>query len=161
MKRSTFVRSGIVVAATAALAPGSVLAQVPEASPSASPVPGVIFPEGPLGDQARWILEVANAGPGRITIAEINAHVSPAFFEETSMPEVFRMLSGLQSAGITYEIDPISFITTMDLPATNGRFILVGSDGSRTEVSLQVERDTGLISALRIEPADTTPTVDA
>jgi hypothetical protein len=152
MKRSTFVRSGIALVAAASQV-GRVLAQTPEASPSASPAAGVIVPEGPLGEQALWILEVANAGAGKITTAAIYEHFGESFFENTTMREVFSALSDLQSAGITYEIEPNSFISTRDLPASNGRFILIGRDGSRTEVSLQIERETGLIASLLIQPA--------
>jgi hypothetical protein len=161
MKRSTFIRSGIALAAAAAISPSKLVAQTPEASPAASPVAGMDVPQGPLGEQALWILEVANAGPGSIKAGEIEAHFHESFFEETTMPEVYGWLSDLQSAGITYEIEPNSFISTMDLPASNGRFILVGSDGSRTLVSLQIERDSGLIVGLLIQPATDGATPDA
>jgi hypothetical protein len=118
-------------------------------------------PQGPLGEQALWILEVANAGPGSIKAGDIEAHFHESFFEETTMPEVFGWLSDLQSAGITYEIEPDSFISTMDLPPSNGRFILLGSDGSRTVVSLQIERDSGLIVGLLIQPESDGATPEA
>ena len=136
----------------------SVSAQTPEASPEASPVAGSILPEGPLGEQLQWIVDTANAGAGKITIEQINEHFDPVFFEETPMCDVFKILAALQSAGITYEIDPIGAITTMDLPASNGRITLNGSDGSQISVSVQIDRDSGLIVGLTIEPVtDATP----
>jgi hypothetical protein len=161
MKRSTFIRSGIALAAAVAISPAKIVAQTPEASPAASPVAAMDVPPGPLGEQALWILEVANAGPGQITDSEIEAHFHETFFEETTMPEVVQVLSDLQSAGITYEIEPNTFISTMDLPPSNGRFTLLGSDGSRTEVSLQIERDSGLIVGLLIQPATDGATPEA
>src|SRR5690606_32157065 len=102
-----------------------------------SPVAGdVIFPDGPLGEHAQWLLGVANAGPGNITTAAINEHFSVGFFEETTMSEVFKTLSDLQSLGVTWEIDPDTFITTMDLPASNGSFTMVGDDGSMLRVGI-------------------------
>lgn len=146
-------RSALGMAASAAVAvaaAGSLraFAQTPAASPSAD----VIFPDGPLGDHAMWILEVANAGPGKLKMASIDEHFDISFFETTPASVIYKTLSQLQSAGLTYEIDPNTFITTMDLPATVGRFILVGSDDSRTEVALSINRDTELIATFAIGP---------
>ncbi len=147
-------RAGMALAASAtfaALAGSRALAQTPEASPVAG---GVILPDGPLGVHAQWLLEVANAGPGKITTAAINEHFSVGFFEETTMSEVFKTLSDLQSRGVTWEIDPESFITTMDLPASNGSFTLVGDDGSMLRVGITIDRESELINSLSIEPGD-------
>jgi hypothetical protein len=146
----------LVLGAAAVAAPRSIFAQTPAASPEAA-----AFPDGPLGEQAQWILEVANAGPGAIKAGEIESHFHISFFEETSMTEIFKTLADLQSAGITYEIDFNTFITTMDLPATNGRFIMNGSDGSQTEVSIQIDRETGQIVGLSIGPVGGSATPEA
>ncbi|MDQ3655094.1 MAG: Cpe/LpqF family protein [Chloroflexota bacterium] len=155
---TTSIRLSIPVAIVAALTatllgPQLLTAQTPEAPPEASPVAGAPLPDGPLGDQIQWLLDTANAGAGSITTEQIDEHFDGAFIEEVTIEEILSVLSGLQLAGVTYEIEPNSVITTMDLPATNGRFILVGSDGSRTEVSVQIERDAGLIVGLLIQPA--------
>lgn len=147
-------RAGLALAASAtlaALAGSRAVAQTPQASPAAG---DVIFPDGPLGVHAQWLLEVANAGPGKITTAAINEHFSVGFFEETTMSEVFKTLSDLQSLGITWEIDPNTFITTMDLPASNGSFTLVGDDGSVLRVSITIDRESELLNSLNIEPGD-------
>jgi len=147
--------SGVIALAAASfgVAAGGrlVAAQTPEASPAASPVAGVVLPDGPLGDHIQWILDTANAGPGRVKVAELNDHFDVAFFETTSMPELFKTFADLQSAGITYELDPM-IITTRDMPASNGTFVLIGSDGSRTQVSLQIDVDTTLINSFTIAP---------
>jgi hypothetical protein len=156
MQRRTLLRSGLVLGAAAVVAPRTIFAQTPAASPEAD-----AFPEGPLGEQAQWILEVANAGPGSIKAGEIESHFHISYFEETSMSEIFTLLSDLQSAGITYEIDFSTFITTMDLPASNGRFIMIGSDGSETEVSIQIDRESGLIVGLYIGPVGGAATPEA
>ncbi len=132
-------------------------AQTPAASPEASPV-AMLLPDGPIGEQIQWLLDVANGEADQIEIPLIKAQFSPEFFAGATMEETIAALTALQSAGIDYEIDPNAITTTMDLPATNGRFVLIGSDGSRTEVSVQIDRDSGLITGLLIQPAtDATP----
>ena len=135
----------------AALAGSRAIAQTPEASPVAG---DVILPDGPLGVHAQWLLDVANAGPGKLKVAEIESHFSIGFFEETPMAEIFKTLSDLQSLGVTWEIDPDTFITTMDLPASNGSFTMVGDDGSMLRVGITIDRESELIDSLSIEPGD-------
>ena len=153
----------VPIAVAAALATGlfgayAGTAQTPSVSPAATPAASTPLPNGPLGEQIQWLLDTANAGAGAITDEDIEAHFAPAFLEQVSIDDVVAVLSDLQSAGVTYEIEPNSLVTTRDLPATNGRFVLVGSDGSRTEVSVQIERDAGLIAGLLFAPAsDATP----
>jgi hypothetical protein len=135
----------------------SLAAQTPEASPDVLPVGGVVLPDGPLGEHIQWILDTANAGAGKVKIADVMAHFDPVFFETVTMGELFGTLADLQSAGITYELDPM-IITTMDLPASNGNFVLIGSDGSRTAVSIQIDHDSTLITGFTIQPeGETTP----
>lgn len=141
---------GLAAAAVAGLAGSRAVAQV--ATPSASPVAGVIYPDGPLGEHAAWFVEALNAGPGTITTQQINTHFSEVFFETTTMPEIFKQIADLQSAGITYEIDPETFITTMDMPATNGSFVLIGDDGSQLEVAMTIDRESELLASLEVGP---------
>lgn len=151
-------RTGIALAASAtlaALAGGRAIGQTPEASPVAGEL---ILPDGPLGVHAQWLLDVANAGPGKITTAAINQHFSVGFFEETTMPEIFKILADLQALDVTWEIDPESFITTMDMPASNGSFTMVGDDGSLLQVGITIDRESELIDALTIEPVDDSAT---
>lgn len=154
ISRRVFVPFVLATTLTAGLfgAP-TVTAQTLAASPAAASLP-----DGPLGDQIQWLLETANAGASAITVEDVEAHFDPAFFDVVPIDDVVAVLADLQSAGVTYEIEPNSVITTRDLPATNGRFILVGSDGSRTAVSVQIEREAGLIAGLLLELAsDATP----
>ena len=151
MNRSTFIRSGIAAAAVAATGHNRAAAQHPSASPSASPAARVIVPAGPLGDQALWILDIANSDQSPIRFEEIREHFSESFLDGTTMADLMTMLSSLRTAGVTREIEPNSFITTRDLPASNGRFVLVGSDGARHAVSITIDRESGLITALEIK----------
>jgi hypothetical protein len=156
--RRTILPGLIAVVFATLVGAQSLVAQTPAASPEASPVAGAPVPDGPIGVQMQWLLDTANAGAGKITIAQINEHFSEGFFVETTMTDVFATLADLQSAGVVYEIDPDSIITTRDLPASNGRFVLVGDDGSLTEVSVQIEGDTGLIEGFTIgSGSDATP----
>ncbi len=143
----------IVAALVATIVGGSlVAAQTPEASPEASPIAIPNLPQGPLGEQIQWVVDLLNGDPADITVEEIEAHLTPAFLDAVPAEEIvdgFLQVGG--SRPLTIEDD--LFITTMDLPATNGRFVLVGGDGSRIDVSIQIERDTGLISGLLFEAA--------
>jgi hypothetical protein len=144
---------GLAASAVAALAVGRVAAQ--DATPSASPVAGIPFPSGPLGEHAMWFVETLNAGPGKVTTAQINEHFSEVFFETTSMPTIFGDISDLQSSGVTWEVDPTSVISTMDMPSTVTSFVLIGSDGSETEVAMTLDRDSELIATLVWGPVGT------
>lgn len=144
---------GLAASAVAALAVGRVAAQ--DSTPSASPVADIAFAPGPLGDHARWFVEMLNAGPGNLTTAQINEHFSLAFFETTSMPAIFRELSELQASGVTWEVDPASVISTMDMPSTVTSFVLIGSDGSETEVAMTLDRESELIATLVWGPVGT------
>lgn len=132
-----------------------------EASPAASPEPGMQLPEGPLGMHAQWLLDSVNAGPGTITTEQIHEHFTLAFLEKTPISKVFKSIAALQIDGVTYTIEENSFITTMDMPATNGRFVLVGSDGSRNQVSMVIDRDSKLINEFSIAPAGENATPEA
>ena len=137
---------GLAASAVAALAVGRVAAQ--DATPSASPTAEVMFAAGPLGDHARWFVEMLNAGPGKLTTDQINSHFSMVFFETTSMPAIFKELSELQSSGVTWEVDPSSVISTMDMPSTVTNFVLIGSDGTETEVAMTLDPESELIATL-------------
>lgn len=144
---------GLAASAVAVLAVGRAAAQ--DSTPEASPVVGFIFPDGPLGVHAAWFIDTLNAGPGTITTAQINTHFSMVYFETTSMPTIFKQISEWQSAEITYELDPASFITTRDMPSTVGRFVLIGDDGSEIEVAMTIDRESELIATLAVGPVGT------
>jgi hypothetical protein len=140
---------GLAASAVAALTVGRAAAQ--DATPSASPAASV-FPPGPLGVHAQWFLDTLNAGPGTITTQQIFEHFSEVFFETTTMPAIFKQISDLQSAGITYEVDPSSVIYTMDMPTTVTSFVLIGSDGSEMEVAMTLDRDSELLATFVYGP---------
>ncbi len=154
---STSIRRLVPVAVGAALIITMVggqttAAQTPAASPEASPVGIVNLPQGPLGEQVHWLIGLLNGDPAGITVEEVEAHLAPAFVDAMPAEEVVEELSEAAGARpLTIEDDLI--ITTMDLPATNGRFVLIGDDAARIEVSIQIDRDTGLIAGLLVEPA--------
>ncbi len=135
----------------------TLVAQTPEASPAASPVAGGQLPDGPLGEQIKWLVDLLNGDPAEITGDEIEAHLTPAFLDAVPAEEIVGGL--LQVAGSRpFTIEDDLIITTRDLPATNGRFVLVGNDANRIDFSLQIDRDTGLIAGLMFELAcDATP----
>jgi len=124
-------------------------------TPTASPVAEIPFPPGPLGEHALWFVETLNAGPGTLTDEALDAHVSPAYFEEHSREDMLAALSELQASGLTWEVDPTSVISTMDLPTTVTRFELIGSDGSRLEVGMTLDRETELLATLVFGPVGT------
>ncbi len=149
---------GLAASAVAAMAVGRVAAQ--DATPSASPAAGIPWPAGPLGEHAQWFVETLNGGPGSLTLDQINSHFSLVFFETTSMPTIYKELSDLQASDVTWEVDPTSVISTMDMPTTVTRFVLIGDDGSEMEVAMTLDRDSELIATLVYGPVgslDATP----
>ena len=71
------------------------------------------------------------------------------------MPTIFEELSDLQSSGITWEVDPASVTSSMDMPSTVTSFVLIGSDGSETEVAMTLDPETELIATLVWGPVGT------
>ncbi len=110
------------------------------------------LPQGPLGEQIQWVVDLLNGDPADITVEEIEAHLTPAFLDAVPADEIVDGLSEVAGPR-PFTIEDDLIITTMDLPATNGRFVLVGDDAARIEVSIQIDRDTGLIAGLLVEPA--------
>lgn len=141
---------GLAASAVAALAVGRVAAQ--DATPSASPVAGIPWPAGPLGEHAQWFFETLNGEVGTLTLDQINTHFSLVYFETTSMPAIYKELSDLQASDVTWEVDPASVISTMDMPTTVTRFVLIGSDGSEMEVAMTLDRDSEQIATLAYGP---------
>jgi hypothetical protein len=145
---SRSITSLAFVAAIAVLAGAQgLMAQTPEASPE---VP--ILPDGPLGEQIQWVIDLLNGDPADITVEEIDAHLTPEFLAEVPADEIVDGLSQVAGSG-PFIIEDNMIITTMDLPATNGWLVLVGDDAVRIEVSIQIDRDSGLITGLLVEPA--------
>ncbi|MEJ7902421.1 MAG: Cpe/LpqF family protein [Thermomicrobiales bacterium] len=155
--RLTMLHAFVAALAMTLIGASAVVAQTPVATPEASPVAGGQLPDGPLGEQIQWLVNLLNGDPAEITGDEIEAHLTPAFLDAAPAEEIVEGL--LQVAGSRpFAIDDDLIITTMDLPATNGRFVLVGNDAMRIGVSLQIDRDTGLIAGLMLELAsDATP----
>lgn len=142
----TRIALGVVVL-IALLLPAATAAQ----TPAASPEPGTALPDGPLGEQIGWMILLLN-GPGAITAEEIEAHMTPDFLAEVPAAEVEAIVAEVAGFGpFTIENDMI--LTTMDLPATNGRLVLVGIGGERIELAITIDRDSGLISGLLLQPA--------
>ncbi len=148
MSRRTTI--GLAASAFATLAVGRVAAQ--DATPSASPTAGVAWPAGPLGEHAQWFVETLNGETGSLTLDQINTHFSLVFFETTSMPTIYKELSDLQASDVTWEVDPSSIVSTMDMPSTVTSFILIGDDGSEMEVSMTLDRDSEQIATLVYGP---------
>jgi len=123
-------------------------AQTPEASPAATG----IYPEGPLGEQIQWLVETLNGDPANLDPTNLVTHVTTALASSPSAAGLVTKIGALVLvAPLTIENNAI--VTTRDFPATNGSFVLVGADGSRTQISLTVDAESGLISDLTIEPA--------
>ena len=141
---------GIAASAVAAMAVGRAVAQ--DATPAASPEASIPWPAGPLGVHAQWFVDILNAGPGTITTQQIFEHFSDVFFETTTMPDIFKQIADLQSAGIIWALDPATIISTMDMPTTVTRFVLIGDDGSEMEVAMTLDRESELLATLAYGP---------
>lgn len=146
-RRTTF---GLAASAVAALAIGRVSAQ--DSTPAASPAADLPWPAGPLGEHAQWFLETLNGQPGSLTLDQINSHFAPVFFETTPMSTIYKELSDFQASDVIWEVDPTSVISTMDMPTTVTRFILIGDDGSEMEVAMTLDRESELLASLVYGP---------
>ncbi len=145
-------RTAIALAIATAMVPAFAGSGTLALTPEAAAVGEFMLPDGPLGENAEWLLGVANAGEGALRLGDVNTHFHPSYFEDNSMPELYSQLSELQSAGITYEIEMDTFATTRDMPATNGSFVLIGSDGSRMVVGMTVDPESGQITNFMLQP---------
>lgn len=131
-----------------ALLPGGIAAQTPVASPQA-----VTLPQGPLGEQVRWLLDLLNGPPEEVTVEEVEAHLAPEFLSQVPAGEVAETTAQLGQALGPLTIEEDSIVTTRDLPPTNGRLVLVGAGGVRIDVAIAVDRESGLITGLLLTPA--------
>ncbi len=148
------IRAGVTLAVLfalipALLTPSGSFAQTPEAFP--------FLPQGPLGEQVTWLLDILNGDPAAITVEEMDVHFAPEFLRQVPSTQLASSLTELRSSMGPFTIEEDAIATTMDLPPTNARFVLVGTDGIRLETAIAIDRETGLITGLVFQPAPEAP----
>lgn len=166
MTRTTFDRRAILAGGASLIAGGLVasrlaLAQTPDTSPDASPVASPIaLPEGPLGTAIAW-LETAMNTPGGPTEEDVMAAFSPIYLEAMPPADIIALITSFSGIGGPWTIDTTSMIMTMDFPPTNASFFIDEPGGQRLHGGISIDRDSGLIGAFTLEPADETAVPDA
>ncbi|MCO5220467.1 MAG: alpha/beta fold hydrolase [Thermomicrobiales bacterium] len=124
------------------------------ASPEAVASPGAgPFPENEIGQQAAWTWELLQPSTMPVDPSEIEAHVDAALMAQAPADQVAVGLDQLKEAYGPFTIEPDSVITTRDEPPTNLSYIIVGVDGTRLQVALTLDPDSGLLSGFLITPA--------
>ena len=147
--------SGLIEGLSFSTAPAS--AATPEAAAVASPVASIPdVPEGPLGEQIQWLVDLLNGDAADITGAAIEPHLAQIVLDEVPADDLATALFTVASQGAPCTGDPGSIATTRDLPPTTAQFVLSGRDGLRLLTTLSVDRETGLIAGLFFQPAPVT-----
>ncbi len=117
-------------------------------------------PEGALGDQIEWVVNLLNGEPSGITAETVEAHVSPAVLAATPAGALASMLLELSAEIAPAEIEPGSLVAEGSPPA-RARFILAGAGDTRYATTITVDAGTGLIAALWFSPAPADNATDA
>ncbi len=134
------------IIALSVILPATASAQAPEADPA-------ILPQGPLGEQIAWLVETLNTDPATYTPDELAAHFAPVFLASVPAGQLPLLFTQLQQQLGPSRIEPGPMMTTRDMPPTNARFVLIGDTGLRVLVTLNVDRDSGLIDGFFVAPA--------
>jgi alpha-beta hydrolase superfamily lysophospholipase len=149
--RSRFNRRAIVLSA-AAMIPATILSK--EATATAqTPIPDVSLPEGPLGEQIAWVMQIINGNPATLTGADITAHVDKSVLAQVPAKTLIAAITQVSTQYGPFTIEPNSMVTTRDMPPTTARFVIVGKNDMRLRASIAVNRESGLITSLNFTPA--------
>lgn len=120
----------------------------PVASPSATPFPG-----GPLGDHAAWTWSLLNDSGQTVTDAEIEQHLGPEILEQVPAAQIIAGIEQLRQAFAPFTIEPDSIVVSTGEPPTQLGYVISGQDGTRFQVSLALDPESGLLSGFLISPA--------
>ncbi|MGN6032731.1 MAG: Cpe/LpqF family protein [Thermomicrobiales bacterium] len=155
MRRRSPLRAGFaILLATLTIfgfaAPQWSAAQGTSATPSTSTtIDGL--PDGPLGTQIQWLVDYLNMAPEEAATIDLTTIFAPEVLAQVSAEEMQGILAQIAAQLVPVTVKPGSILTTRDLPATNGRFVLVGKDGIEIPVTLSVDRTSGLINGIFFE----------
>lgn len=131
-------------------APQWAAAQGTSATPSVSTtIDGL--PDGPLGTQIQWLVDYLNMAPEQAATIDLTTVFAPEVLAQVSAADLGNLLAQIAAQFAPVTVKPGSILTTRDLPATNGRFVLVGKDGTEIPATLSVDRESGLINGIFFE----------
>lgn len=123
------------------------------ATPVASPSPGVVLPEGALGQQVTWLLSVLKGVSSLPLDEEIARHVTERFPQDGALSGARAgLVDMLTAAPLGIKDNEIG--VTIDVPPTTASMMLVGRDGSMFRMVVTVSNDDGRIDALVIVRMD-------
>lgn len=150
---------GMATSLLAVATVGRVAAQ--ESTPQASPEAIPDLPEGPLGVQIQWLVELLNGDLAEITNATVEPHLDPPVLQENPADGLVAILIDVATKAAPLTVEPQTMTTTEDSPPSAAQFVLQGKDNLRFTTSVAVNSQTGLINGMNIEPAtdDATPTI--
>jgi alpha-beta hydrolase superfamily lysophospholipase len=112
----------------------------------------VDLPQGALGSQIQWVLDILNGDPADITADAVEAHASEEVLGQVPADALALTLVELAAEVAPVEIEPHS-LSTEGTPPSLARFVLLGSGGVRLATTLAVDPGSGLIAALWFSPA--------
>jgi hypothetical protein len=135
---------GLAASAIAALTVGRTLAQ--PATPAATAIPDL--PQGPLGEQIQWFVDLMNGDPSAITAAEVGPHFSDNALLVMSAEDLATTFAELAAELAPISVEPGTMVTTRDMPPTTARFVVQGLGDERLRVSLGISSASGLIESL-------------
>jgi alpha-beta hydrolase superfamily lysophospholipase len=121
-------------------------------TPVATAQAPVDLPEGALGNQIQWVVDLLNGDPAQVTADEVEAHVSPEVLAGVSAETLALTLLELSAEIAPAQIEPGSLVSE-GAPPARARFVLAGEGGVRYHTSITVEPGSGLIAALWFSPA--------
>ena len=129
-------------------------AATPEVAAVASPVASIPdLPDGPLGEQIQWLVDLLNGDAANITADAVEPHVAKVVLNEVPAADLAAILVDVASQAAPLMVEPNTLVTTRDMPPTGAQFVLAGRDGVRLPTSLSVDRESGLITGLYFQPA--------
>jgi hypothetical protein len=136
--------SGLIETLTFSTAPNAV----------ASPVAAIPdLPQGPLGEQIEWLVNLLNGDSNGITGDAIEPHLAPIVLAEVPASDLAVIIGDIALQVAPVEVEPQSIVTTRDLPPTSSQFVLIGADSVRLLTTLSVDGESGLITGLYFQPA--------
>jgi hypothetical protein len=104
------------------------------------------LPDGALGEQVQWLIDVADGDVDLTDPAEGLAHFTPGYLDDVDMDELVTMVQLMLARYAP--VTPVSVTETE--PGESAQIVFEGADGTLLAVDLVIETDTGLIAGLTI-----------
>ncbi len=128
----------------------------------ASPVATIPdLPQGPLGEQIQWLVDLLNGDAADITAEVVEPHMAEVVLDQVPAADLATTLAGVATQAAPVAVEPNTMATTRDMPPSSAQFVLAGRDEIRLLTSLSVDGESGLITGLFFQPAPDPPAAEA